>query len=120
MQPHVAGDDGQPDRPRTGNAHARAGNVDAVSGAVVVELAGELVEGFRSGSPTPDEGALSGPVLIGAGAEIDDDVRIDGPSVIGDGVAIGAGSRLREVIALPGAEVPPGSVLVGAIAAWRG
>src|SRR5262249_18157642 len=29
MQPHVAGDDGQPDRPRTGNAHARAGNVDA-------------------------------------------------------------------------------------------
>jgi mannose-1-phosphate guanylyltransferase len=98
----------------------RAGNLDALTGAVAVEREGELVEGYRSGSPEGDEGALKGPVLLGPGCEIGDDVRIDGPSVIGDGARIGAGSRLREVIALPGAEVPPGSVLIGAIAGRRG
>ncbi len=59
-------------------------------------------------------------MLLGPGCEVGDDVRIDGPSVIGDGARIGAGSRLREVIALPGAQIPPGSVLIGAIAAHRG
>ncbi|MFN8162948.1 MAG: NDP-sugar synthase [Solirubrobacterales bacterium] len=98
----------------------RAGHLDALSGAVAIERVGELVDGFRSGSPAADEGALSGPVLLGLGCEIGDDVRIDGPSVIGDGVRIGDGSRLREVIALPGVEVPAGSVLIGAIAGRRG
>lgn len=98
----------------------RAGNLDALSGAVAVEREGEVVDGFRSGSPVEDEGPLRGPVLLDPGCEIGDDVRIDGPSVIGGGVRIGPGSRLREVIALPGAEIPPGSVLVGAIAAHRG
>ena len=59
-------------------------------------------------------------MLIGSGCEIGDDVRIDGPAVIGDGTKVGAGSRLREVIALPGAEIPAGSVLIGAIAGHRG
>ncbi len=98
----------------------RESTLDALSGAVEVEREGELVEGFRSGTPADDEGDLRGPVLLGAGCEIGDDVRIDGPSVIGDGARIGAGSRLREVIALPGAEVPAGSVLIGAIAGRRG
>ncbi|HEX2391651.1 MAG TPA: NDP-sugar synthase [Solirubrobacterales bacterium] len=98
----------------------RAGNLDALHGAVEVERDGELVEGFRSGSPEGDEGELRGPVLLGPGCEIGEDVRIDGPAVIGDRARIGAGSRLREVIALPGAEIPERSVLVGAIAARRG
>jgi mannose-1-phosphate guanylyltransferase/mannose-1-phosphate guanylyltransferase/phosphomannomutase len=98
----------------------RQGNLDALTGAVVVEREGEVVDGFRSGSPAGDEGVLVGPVLLGAGCEIGDDVRIDGPSVIGDGARVGAGSRLREVIALPGAEVAAGSVLIGAIAGHRG
>lgn len=98
----------------------RAGNLDALSGAVAVEREGDLLDGFRSGAAEEDEGKLIGPVLVGEGAEIGDDVRIDGPAVIGDGVRIGAGSRLREVIALPGCELPPGSVLIGAIAAHRG
>jgi mannose-1-phosphate guanylyltransferase len=94
----------------------RESTVDALTGAVSVEREGELAEGFRSGEVAEDEGTLSGPVLIAPGAEIGDDVRIDGPSVIGDGVRIGAGARLREVIALPGAEIGAGAVLVGAIA----
>lgn len=98
----------------------RQGNLDALTGAVAVEREGEVVEGFRSGEPESDEGALSGPVLLGPGCEIGEDVRIDGPAVIGDGVRVGDGCRLREVIALPGAEIEAGSVLVGAIAAKRG
>jgi mannose-1-phosphate guanylyltransferase/mannose-1-phosphate guanylyltransferase/phosphomannomutase len=94
----------------------RAGTLDALRGAVAVDSEGEVVDGFRSGTAAADEGKLSGPVLIGPGCEIGDDVRIDGPAVIGDGTRIGAGSRLREVIALPGAEIPAGSVLIGAIA----
>jgi mannose-1-phosphate guanylyltransferase len=98
----------------------RTSTLDALAGAVEVEREGELVDGFRSGSPVGDEGPLVGPVLLGSGCEIGDDVRIDGPSVIGEGAKIGAGSRLREVIALPGAEVPPGSVLIGATVGHRG
>jgi mannose-1-phosphate guanylyltransferase len=97
----------------------RESTLDALSGAVEVEREGEIVDGYRSGEPDGDEGALVGPVLLGEGCEIGEDVRIDGPSVISEGVKVGAGSRLREVIALPGAEIPPGSVLIGAIAGAR-
>ena len=97
----------------------RGGTLDALRGAVELELEGELLDGYRSGAPEPDEGELRGPVLLGPGCEIGDDVRIDGPAVIGDGARVGAGSRLREVIALPGAEIPAGSVLIDAIVGRR-
>ncbi len=93
----------------------RESTVDALTGAVAVEREGETLDGFRSGTPAGDEGALKGPVLVGPGAEIGDDVRIDGPSVIGDGARVGAGSRLKEVIVLPGAEVPAATILVDGI-----
>ena len=93
----------------------RESTYDALTGAVEVEQVGEMVDGFRSGEREGDEGELDGPVLLGPGCEIGDDVRIDGPAVIGDGARIGAGSRLRDVIVLPGAEVPERSVLIGAI-----
>ena len=96
----------------------RTSSIDALSGAVEVELDGKLLDGYRSGD-APADGKLEGPVLLGAGCTIADDVRIDGPSVIGDGVTIGAGSCLREVIALPGAEIPASAVLIGAIAGWN-
>jgi mannose-1-phosphate guanylyltransferase len=91
----------------------REGNFDALTGAVEVERVGEIVDGFRSGEPQGDEGKLAGPVLLGPDCELGDDVRIDGPAVIGDGARIGAGSRLRDVIVLPRAEVPARSVLTG-------
>jgi NDP-sugar pyrophosphorylase family protein len=40
--------------------------------------------------------------------------------VIGEGAKVGDGARLKEVIALPGAEIPARAVLIGAIAAARG
>jgi mannose-1-phosphate guanylyltransferase/mannose-1-phosphate guanylyltransferase/phosphomannomutase len=101
-------------------AELRESTVDALTGAVQVEQIGEMVDGYRSGEPQGDEGKLAGPVLLGPGCEIGDDVRIDGPAVIGDGAKIGAGSRLRDVIVLPGAELPPESVLIGAILGARG
>jgi mannose-1-phosphate guanylyltransferase/mannose-1-phosphate guanylyltransferase/phosphomannomutase len=97
----------------------RESTADALTGAVEVELEGELREGFRSGQPEEGEPAPAGPVLIAPGCELGDDVRIDGPAVLGEGVKVGANSRLREVIALPGVEIAPGSVLIGAIAATR-
>ena len=100
-------------------AELRESTVDALTGAVEVEQIGEIVDGYRSGAPEGDEGKLAGPVLLGPGCEIGEDVRIDGPAVIGDSARIGAGSRLRDVIVLPGAELPPESVLIGAILGAR-
>lgn len=97
----------------------RDGSLDALYGKVELDLKGEVVGGVRTGTPVEEEGELKGPVLLGDGCEIGDDVRVDGPSVIGDGAMIGAGSRLREVIVLPGAEIPPRTTLIGAIAATR-
>jgi mannose-1-phosphate guanylyltransferase/mannose-1-phosphate guanylyltransferase/phosphomannomutase len=97
----------------------REGTYDALSGAVQVEQVGEMVDGFRSGEPEDGEPGLEGPVLLGPDCEIGDDVRIDGPAVIGDGAHIGAGSRLRDVIVLPGATVPERSILIGAILGAR-
>jgi mannose-1-phosphate guanylyltransferase/mannose-1-phosphate guanylyltransferase/phosphomannomutase len=98
----------------------RESTVDALTGKVEVEQVGEIVDGYRSGEPQGDEGELAGPVLLGPGCEVGEDVRIDGASVIGDGAKVGAGSRLRDVIVLPGAQVPERSVLVGAILGARG
>jgi mannose-1-phosphate guanylyltransferase len=100
-------------------AELRESTVDALTGAVEVEQVGEIVDGYRSGEPEGDEGKLAGPVLLGPGCEIGEDVRIDGPAVIGDGAKIGPGSRLRDVIVLPGGELPPHSVLIGAILGAR-
>jgi mannose-1-phosphate guanylyltransferase len=97
----------------------REGNYDALTGAVEVERVGEIVDGFRSGEAQGAEGALAGPVLLAPDCELGDDVRIDGPAVIGDGAVIGAGSRLRDVIVLPGAVVPEKSVVIGAILGAR-
>ncbi len=97
----------------------REGNFDALTGAVAVEQVGEMVDGFRNYEPEADEGILEGPVLLGPDCELGDDVRIDGPAVIGDGARIGAGSRLRDVIVLPGAVVPERSVVIGAILGAR-
>jgi mannose-1-phosphate guanylyltransferase/mannose-1-phosphate guanylyltransferase/phosphomannomutase len=100
-------------------AELRESTVDALTGAVQVEQVGEIVDGYRSGEPEGDEGKLAGPVLLGPGCEIGEDVRIDGPAVIGEGAKIGAGSRLKDVIVLPGATLPERSVLIGAIAGAR-
>jgi mannose-1-phosphate guanylyltransferase len=92
------------------------GNLDAVQGAVQVELAGELLEpsGGDEALERGDPG-VGGRVLAGEGCEVGPGVRLDGPLVIGAGCTIGAGARVKESVVLPGAEVPPGALLASAI-----
>jgi len=95
----------------------RDGNLDALRGAVAVEPgAPEVSEGVRAASPLEGVEA-NAPVLVGEGVEIGAGVRIDGPAIVGDGCRIGDGAIVRDAILLAGVEVPPGSALIGGIAA---
>jgi mannose-1-phosphate guanylyltransferase/mannose-1-phosphate guanylyltransferase/phosphomannomutase len=94
----------------------RQGNLDALFGKVKVDPgAPEISPGVRAASPL--EGAeIEGTVLVGAGVELGADVRIQGPSIIGDGCQIGDGAWVRESILLAGTELATGAMMVGAIA----
>jgi NDP-sugar pyrophosphorylase family protein len=91
------------------------GNLDALTGAVDVEPAGELVDA-DAGATLGDSIEQSGRVLVGDGARVEAGARLDGPVVLGQGAVVGAGARVRETVLLPGAEVPAGGILAGAIA----
>jgi mannose-1-phosphate guanylyltransferase/mannose-1-phosphate guanylyltransferase/phosphomannomutase len=88
----------------------RAGNFDALSGAIEVERDGsEVSEGVWAGGDVALGGAeVSAPALIGAGTELGEGSVVAGPVVIGDGCRVGAGAGLREAVLLPGTEIPPG------------
>ena len=95
----------------------RQGNLDALNGAVEVDPgAPEVAAGIRAASPLNGAEATA-PVLVGAGVEIGEGVRIEGPAILGDGCRVGDGAHIRDSILLEGAELPPGAILVGGIAA---
>jgi NDP-sugar pyrophosphorylase family protein len=92
------------------------GNLDAVQGAVEVELGGTLVAESGGGEATESgDPGVSGRVLAAEGAGIDPASRLDGPLVIGERCAIGAGARLRHAVLLPGATVQPHQVVAGGV-----
>src|SRR5579875_1245645 len=62
-----------------------------------------------------DIGSLA--ALIGAGASLGEGVRLSGPVVVGAGAEVGAWSALRETILMPGVHLPEQAILIGAIAA---
>jgi mannose-1-phosphate guanylyltransferase/mannose-1-phosphate guanylyltransferase/phosphomannomutase len=95
------------------------GNLDALTGAVDVQPAGELID-EAAGARLAEGVELEGPILLGEGAEIGEGARLDGPLVIGPGASIGAGARVRESVLLAGAEVPADGLLAGAIAGSAG
>jgi mannose-1-phosphate guanylyltransferase len=92
------------------------GNLDAVEGAVEVELAGELLapEGGEEAVERGDPG-VGGRVLAAEGCEVGAGVRLDGPLVLGQGCAIGAGARVKESVVLPGAQVPQDALVAGGV-----
>jgi len=96
-------------------------NMDAVSGEVDIDPGvPEVADGVRAGEGTDLAGAeVEPPALFGPGVELEADVRVDGPAVIGDGSRIGAGARIKESVLLPGTEVAPAAVLAGGIVAKR-
>jgi mannose-1-phosphate guanylyltransferase/mannose-1-phosphate guanylyltransferase/phosphomannomutase len=92
------------------------GNLDAVQGAVEVELAGELLEPSGGGEALErGDPGVGGRVLAAEGCEVGASARLDGPLVIGAGCKIGAGARVKESVLLPAAEVPPGALVASAI-----
>ena len=94
------------------------GNFDALTGAVAVEPAGEVLngDGGRLGAGVE----VTDRVLVGDGVEVGEGARIDGPAVLGPGARVGAGARIKESVLLPRAEVPDGALLAGSIAGRRG
>lgn len=87
----------------------RAGTFDALSGALRLEIEGEV---------TLDEGGQ--PVWIGRDVSLGEDVRLTGPLVIGDEARIGDRAALRGTIVFPGTAVAEESILIGAIAGRAG
>ena len=84
----------------------RESTLDALSGAVEVEREGELVDGFRSGIATEGRGRAGGPGP--ARRRLRDRRRRPHRRALGDrrrGARSAPARRLREVIALPGAEI---------------
>ncbi len=95
----------------------RQGNLDALHGAVEVEPgAPEVAAGVRAASPL-DGAEVTAPVLVGESVEIGADVRIEGPTIVGDGCRIGDGAIIRDSILLEGTDLPPATILIGGIAA---
>jgi mannose-1-phosphate guanylyltransferase len=92
------------------------GNLDTLRGQVQVELEGELLEpsGGEAAAEAGEPG-VSGEVLVADGCRIDPTARLDGPLVIGRGSTIGAGSRVKESVLLPGAAVAEGALVAGAV-----
>jgi mannose-1-phosphate guanylyltransferase len=97
-------------------AELRESNLDALHGAVKIEIdVPEVGEGIRSASPL-DGAEVEGPALIGSGVRLGAGARIQGPAIIGDDCEIGPGAWVRDSILLAGTELPTEGMLVGAIA----
>ena len=92
------------------------GNLDVLEGTVGVEGAGTLLEPIGGeAAQEAGEPGIDGPVLVGEGCELNAGARLDGPLVIGDGAAVAAGASVKHSILLPGARVPVGAIVAGAI-----
>jgi mannose-1-phosphate guanylyltransferase len=101
----------------------RRGTFDALRGELRLALGGSEP---RPGVLVADAGVLArdacvqGPAWVGRGVQMGARVRVMGPAVIGDGARVGERAQLRETIVFPGTEIPPGAILIGAIAGHAG
>jgi mannose-1-phosphate guanylyltransferase len=93
------------------------GNLDALRGEVGIEpREPEVSKGVYAGQDSDLDGVkVREPVLIGAGSQLGAGSNLHGPVVVGGGCRLGAGAMLRECVVLPGAEVPPGGLVVGGL-----
>jgi mannose-1-phosphate guanylyltransferase/mannose-1-phosphate guanylyltransferase/phosphomannomutase len=104
-------------------AELKQGTFDALRGELHVALRGEQVaDGVRicEGAELTDATLIEPPVWIGRDVRVGAGVRLQGPLVIGDGAVIGAGAALKDAVVLPGTEVAPEAILIGAIAGHTG
>ena len=93
------------------------GNLDALSGAVGIEVpADQLSAGVYAGGDSDlDAVRVKAPVLIGEGTDLGTGANLHGPLVVGDHCRLGPRAMLRECVVLPGAEVPAGGLVVGGL-----
>jgi mannose-1-phosphate guanylyltransferase len=101
----------------------KEGTFDALRGELRVEIPGEQVaDGVRACEGTRLDGAsvVEPPIWLGRDVRIGEGVRLQGPLAIGDNVTIGDGAALKDAIVLPGSDVEPGTILIGAITGQRG
>ncbi|MFF1708292.1 sugar phosphate nucleotidyltransferase [Streptomyces sp. NPDC058252] len=85
----------------------RDAHLDAVSGRIPWLAAGSAPLGAD----------CAGPVQVAPTARLAGGTVLRGPVYVGAGARVGAGTWLERTVVLPGAEVMPGSVLVGALVA---
>ena len=93
------------------------GNLDALAGRVGIEPpAPEVAKGIYAGEGSDvDAAKVRAPLLIGANCHVGVGSSLHGPAVVGDGCRLGADAMLRDCVVLPGAEVPPGALVVGGL-----
>src|SRR6202167_5966951 len=104
-------------------AELRQGTFDALRGELRLHVDGRevapglIVAGESVGARSAE---IEGSVWIGSDVELGENVRLTGPLVLGDGAHVGEGAQLCDSILLPGTEVAPGAILIGAIAGHAG
>jgi mannose-1-phosphate guanylyltransferase len=104
-------------------AELRQGTFDALRGELRLRIEGrEVAPGLivAGESVVPRSAEIEGSVWIGGDVKLAENVRLTGPLVVGDGASVGEGAQLRDSILLPGTEVAPGAILIGAIAGHAG
>jgi mannose-1-phosphate guanylyltransferase len=101
----------------------RQGTFDALSGELQLQMEGQEVSPgviVAGDSPLQPDTVLDGNAWIGREVSIGAGVRLMGPLVLGQGAKVGERAQLRESIVLPGTEIAPDSILIGAIAGHSG
>jgi mannose-1-phosphate guanylyltransferase/mannose-1-phosphate guanylyltransferase/phosphomannomutase len=104
-------------------AELRQGTFDALRGDLRLQVEGrEVAPGLivAGGSVVPRSAEIEGSVWIGSNVELGENVRLTGPLVLGAGARVGERAQLRDSILLPGTEIAPGAILIGAIAGHAG
>ena len=94
------------------------GNLDALMGAVQLpRLGGEIGEdGPAAGADVAEDVEIEGRILFGEGCSVGAGAHLTGPLVIGPGAEIGVGAEVKEALLLPGARVPERGVIARGIA----
>ncbi len=95
----------------------RAATADVLSGRVKVR--GARATGVPAGVAVPPDARIDADVRVGDGATIGRRVRIAGPSVIGDGVALGDGTTVERSIVWDGARIGAAATLRDTIVGER-
>jgi mannose-1-phosphate guanylyltransferase len=97
----------------------RRGTFDALRGDLHLHVEGEEIAPgviVAGAGRLPAEVQIEGQAWIGEDVKIGAGTQLMGPLVLGDGVRVGERSRLRDTIVLPGTQLAPETILIGAIA----